>query len=291
MEITAGLVKKLRDKTDAPMMECKRALEQALQEQGDSATEETLMTRAHEILREVGKVAAVKRSDRTTTNGTVAVSRKDNTAVAVALLCETDFVARNEDFIALAQTIADYFAENEIPSDPLTANVGGKTVKELIDEAVGKIRENIQLGSVKRITGDGVVGTYLHHDKAKAALVLVSGGNGNAQDIANKIGIQIVALSPEYISKEQIDSTRLQQEIEIEKQRAIEEGKPPEIAEKIAQGKVSKDFLQQVVLLEQPWYAQLNKKVNEVLQEVGGNISVKKIVRIEAGKEPVESSV
>lgn len=288
MKLTPQLIKRLREQTDAPMMDCKRALEQALQEIG--ADEEKVLARAREILREAGKAAAVKRADRVTSNGTIAVARSTNAAAAVVLLCETDFVARNEDFIGLAQKIADYFASHEIPQEPLDAKIDGTTIRQLLEDAVGKIRENIRLGAVRRLTGD-TVGSYLHHDKAKAALVVLAGGDGATQEFANKLGIQIVALSPEYIEKTQVDEMRIKKEIEIEKQRAIEEGKKPEIAEKIAEGKVNKELLQQIVLTEQPWYAQLNRKVEEVLKEADASIKVKQFVRLEIGKEPVECSV
>jgi len=287
MTITTELIKKLREQTDAPMMDCKRALDEAAREIGDD--EEKVLARAREILREAGKAAAVKRADRATSYGTIAIGLSANAAAAVVLLCETDFVARNEDFIRLAQRIADYFASHEIPQAPLEANINGTTVRELIEDAVGKIRENIRLGAVKRLTGD-TVGAYLHHDKAKAALVVLDGGDGATRELANKIGIQIVALSPEYIDKTQVDETRIKKEIEIEKQRAIEEGKKPEIAEKIAEGKVNKELLQQIVLSEQPWYAQLNRKVGDVLKEVDPSLKVKKFVRLEIGKDPVECS-
>jgi elongation factor Ts len=284
MEITAALVKKLRDETDAPMMECKRALSQAAEE---GATDEAAaLTRAKEILREGGKLQAGKRADRAVSQGVVAVARHGNAAAAVALLCETDFVARNEDFRALAQKLAAAFAKDDPGQHPELANVDGRPVKDLLEEAVAKIRENIQLGAIRRVEGDGV-GVYLHHDNMKAALIVVSGGNGTAGEIANKIGTQVVALSPEYISKEQVDNERLSKEIELEKQRAIDAGKPAEIAEKIAQGKVQKEFLSQVVLLEQPWYADLGKRVSEVI----GPIKVRRIVRLEAGKNPVDSSL
>ena len=286
MEISAQLVKKLREKTDAPMMECKKALSQALEEQSDAATEETLMSRAEEILKEGGKLQAGKRQDRTVSQGTVAISRKGGAVAAVAVLCETDFVARNEDFQALAQKIADAFAENDPGEAPLTAIIDGKSVQEHIEEAVAKIRENIQLGGVVRVEGDAV-GAYLHHDKMKAALVAVSGGNGTAEDMANKLGTQIVALQPEFISKDQIDQDRLNSELEREKQKAIEDGKPAEIAEKIAQGRVAKELLSEIVLLEQQWYADLSKKVGDVV----GGLQVKRFVRIEAGKPLVDSRV
>lgn len=286
MEITAALVKKLREDTDAPLMECKKALQSAAEELGASATEDAVYSRAKEILRESGKLQAGKRADRSVSQGVIAVSRSGNAAAAVTLLCETDFVARNEDFQALAQKLADYFAQNDPGDNPLSATIDGKTVQDLLADAVAVIRENIQLGSVKRVEGESV-GVYLHHDKMKAALVAAIGGNGEAQDMANKIGTQIVALSPEYIEKTQVDAERLQREIDLEKQRAIESGKPAEMAEKIAQGRVNKEFLQQVVLLEQPWYADLSKKVGEVI----GGVKVVRIVRLEAGKAPVDSSL
>lgn len=279
-------MKKLREETDAPMMEGKKALVQAAAELGDAATEEAVAARAKEILKEGGKLQAGKRQDRTVSQGTVAVGRSGSTVAAVALLCETDFVARNEDFIALAQKLADAFAAQDPGDAPLTANVGGQTVQELIEDAVAKIRENIQLGGVVRLEGEAV-GAYLHHDKMKAALVAVSGGNGTAEDMANKIGTQVVALQPEFISKEQIDQERLSKELESEKQKAIESGKPAEIAEKIAQGRVAKELLSEIVLLEQQWYADLSKKVGDVV----GGLKIKRFVRIEAGKPLVDSKL
>ena len=286
MEITAQLVKRLREETDAPMMDGKKALVQAVEELGADATEEAVFARAKEILKESGKLQAGKRVDRTVSQGTVAVGRSGGTVAAVALLCETDFVARNEDFQALAQKLADAFAANDPGDAPLTANVDGKTVQEHIEDAVAKIRENIQLGGVVRVEGDAV-GAYLHHDKMKAALVAVSGGNGAAEDMANKIGTQVVALRPEFISKDQVDQVRLNSELEAARQKAIEEGKPAEIAEKIAQGRVAKELLSEIVLLEQQWYADLSKKVGDVV----GGIQVKRFVRIEAGKPLVDSRI
>jgi elongation factor Ts len=262
-------------------MEGKRALVQAAEE--GASGDDALIARAKEILREAGKVAAGKRADRDTSAGAVAVARSGDAVAAVSLLSETDFVARNPEFLALAQKLADHFAANEPGDDPGSASIGGNSVKELIEAAVGKIRENIQLGAVVRLAGAGV-GAYVHHDNAKAGLVVLSGGGNGKQELANKIGTQIVAFSPEYVTRDNVDQDRLSKELEIEKQRAIDDGKPAEIAEKIAQGKVSKDFLQQVVLLEQPWYAELSKKVSDVLKESGGDVSVVEFARIEAGK-------
>ncbi len=278
MAISAGLVKRLREETDAPMMECKRALEAAEAEgvSGDDA----LIDRAKTLLKESGKLAYVKRQDRAVSAGTVAISKSDNVIAAVSLLCETDFVARNEDFIALAQKLADAFVKNDPGTDPLNAVVDGKSVAQLIEEAVGKIRENIQLGPVIRVSSEGAVGGYLHHDRAKAAIVALSEGE---EDLARKVGMQVVAFTPEFIAREHVDQTRLEKEIELEKQKAIEAGKNPEIAQKIAEGKVAKELLSQIVLLEQQWYADLSKKVGEML----GSAQVKEFVRVEAGKKPI----
>ncbi len=286
MPISAALVKRLREETDAPMMECKRALEQAESEgvQGD----DDLVARGKEILREAGKMAAGKRADRETAHGVIAVARGEKAAAAVSLLCETDFVARNEDFQALAQRLADHFVANPPGDDPSAAVIDGRSAKELVEDAVGKIRENIQLGSVIRVEGEGV-GVYLHHDKAKAGIVVLSAGGNGKQELANKVGTQIVAFSPEYISKDNVDQERLSKELAIEKQAALDSGKSEEIAEKIAQGKVGKEFLQQVVLLEQPWYAELSRKVGEILKEQGGDVTVVEFVRLEAGKQPISA--
>lgn len=280
MPISASLVKRLRDDTDAPMMECKKALESA-QDEGIS-DDDMLISRAKELLREAGKTAAVKRADRTVSSGTVAIAASGDSIVAVSLLCETDFVARNEEFIALAQSLAEAFAENDPGSEPEKAVVEGKPVSQHLQDAVGKIRENIQLGEVVRISSNGAVGGYLHHDKAKAALVALSGGDS---DLAKKVGTQIVALSPEYIAREQIDQARLNAEIELERRKAIEAGKSEEMAQKIAEGRVGKEFVSHVVLLEQPWYADLGKKTSEVL----GSAKVLEFARVEAGKEVTRS--
>jgi elongation factor Ts len=168
--------------------------------------------------------------------------------------------------------------------------IDGKSVADHLSEAIGKIRENIQLGPVVRLVG-GTIGAYLHHDHAKAALVVLSSTDNGKQEIANKLGTQIVALSPEFINKEQIDASRLHKEIEINKQLALDAGKSAEIAEKIAEGKVKKEFLQEVVLLEQPWYADTSKRVAEVIDEIAKGVEIIRFVRLEAGKDPVESRV
>lgn len=285
MEITATLVKKLRDETDAPLMDCKRALQDAAADQGGDANEEAVLNRAREILRESGKTQAAKRSDREVKNGVIAVAKKPGVVSLVSLLSETDFVARNEEFIAEAQALADAFLEQDPGDDPLSAIVGGVPVRERIEALVAKIRENIQLGAAKRIESDKTIGVYLHHDKAKAGVVVAEGGD---EDLASKVAMQVVAFpSVEVISESQIDQERLQREIEMEKKRAMDEGQPEERAQKIAEGRVNKEFLSAAVLLNMPWFLDNKKKVSEII----GDMKILRIVRMQAGGTPLDCSL
>lgn len=285
MQITATLVKKLRDETDAPLMDCKRALENAAADQGGDADEEAIFNRAREILREAGKTQAAKRADREVTNGVVALAKKPGVVSLVSLLSETDFVARNEEFVAEAQALADAFLEQDPGDDPLSAVVGGLTVRERIEALVGKIRENIQLGAAKRIESDKTIGTYLHHDRAKAAVVVAEGGD---EALASKVAMQVVAFpSIEVIAESQIDQARLQREIEMEKKRAMDEGQPEDRAQKIAEGRVNKEFLSAAVLLNMAWFLEPKKKVSEVI----GNMKILRIVRMQAGGAPLDCSL
>jgi elongation factor Ts len=263
-EITAAMVKALREKTDAPMMDCKKALVEA---DGD-------MEKGEKILREKGMAQAAKRADRSTNAGVVAVASSDDhkTIGAVVLESETDFVARNEDFIALANKIAEAVRDNK-SDDPLTISVNGGTVKDLISEAVGKIRENIQLTKAVRLTSEAPMASYVHHDKTKGSVIVIE-GEGN-HDVIRKIAIQAVASPPEVVSKDQLSQEKINKEIEVETQRAINEGKDEKMAKNIAQGRVNKEFVKKAVLLEQPFYIDPSKSVAQYLKEEakGANIT------------------
>jgi len=285
MEITATLVKKLRDETDAPLMDCKRALQDAAADQGGAANEDAVFNRAREILREAGKTQAAKRADREVMNGVVAIAKKPGAVALVSLLSETDFVARNEEFIAEAQALANAFLENDPGDDPLSAVVEGVPVSDRIEALVAKIRENIQLGTVKRIESDKTIGTYLHHDKAKAAVVVAEGGD---EALASKVAMQVVAFpSVEVIAESQLDQERLQREIEVEKKRAMDEGQPDDRAQKIAEGRVNKEFLSAAVLLNMAWFLEPKKKVSEIV----GDMKIQRIVRMQAGGTPLDCSL
>ncbi len=299
MEISAALVKKLRDDTDAPVMECKRALQKAADELGNGPVEEKLLARSKEILREAGKVAAGKRAGRTVGHGTVALACSDDgkTSAAVLLQCETDFVSANDDFRAMAQRFAGFFLDEEPGENPETQTLDGRPISGHIEDAVLKMRENIQLGGAKRVSTGGVIGNYLHHDKSKAALVALECESVDeaVQDLAKQLAMQVVAFAPDYINRDQVESDRVSKEKELQKQRAIKEGKPADIAEKIAEGRVNKEFFQQVVLLDQAWFADQKKKARDVVEETakaaGCEIRVTRIVRLGAGQPGVDSSV
>lgn len=262
---TAADVKALREKTDAPMMECKTALQEA---NGD-------MARAEEILREKGKAAAAKRSARSTAAGVVAfAANEDNTIVGgVVVETETDFVARNEDFIAMVQEIAEIVRDSE--------SVDEAKLKEITDSAIAKIRENIKVAKYVRYAVGKPVLTYVHHDRTKGAAVIV---DGPATEEVRKVAIQIVAFPPQVLKKEDLSQEMLAHEIEVETKRAIEEGKPENIARNIAQGRVNKEFIKQVVLLEQPFYADLGKSVAQYLAESAKGSSIAEFAYLAVGQ-------
>ncbi len=279
-QISAADVKKLREETDAPMMECKAALDEA---GGDFA-------KAKEILREKGQAAAAKRAGRSTSEGIAkfVAAAGGKSAVGLVVECETDFVAKNENFIALVGKLADGMLAAGSAGPDVT--VDGKSVATHIEEAIAVIRENIQLKKAVFVQAkEGVIAVYNHHDAKKASAVEVSGSASNLQDAGFQVAIQTVAFSPAYLKKDDVPKDVIENEIRIETERAINEGKSPEIAEKAAMGRVNKEFYQQQVLLEQPMYTDAKKSVSAYLAEEGkvggGPISVLQFVRLQVGQE------
>ena len=252
---TAQDVKKLREDTDAPMMECKAALDEA---EGD-------FDKAKNLLREKGKAAAAKRTDRTTAAGVVALAANaDQTVVGgVVLECETDFVARNEDFIAIAQSIAEIYRDNE--------TVDPATIHGITEAAVAKIRENIKVTKSIRLTSETPIATYVHHDRTKGSAVVTA---GPYSDAVRKVAVQIVSNPPEVVNKSDLSQEKLAAEIEIETQRAINEGKDEKLARNVATGRVNKEFVKRAVLLEQPYYIDPSKTVSQYLAEESKGTSV-----------------
>lgn len=273
-------VKQLRAETDAPMMECRAALIEA---EGD-------YEKAKQILREKGKTAAAKRAGRTTSEGIAkfVVAPDGKTAVGLVVESETDFVAKNESFKELVDKLANgMLAAGAAGADVV---VDGEPASAHIEKAVAVIRENIVLKKAVFLKAkDGVIAVYNHHDGKKASAVEVSGSASNLKDAGFQVAIQTVAFSPIFLKKEDVPQDVIQKEIEIETERAINEGKTKEIAEKAAQGRVNKEFYQAQVLLEQPMYTDAKKSVSAYLAEEGkvggGPISVLQFVRLEVGQD------
>ena len=279
MAISASDVKRLREETDAPMMECKVALEEA---GGD-------FEKAKAILREKGQSAAAKRSGRSTSEGVAkfVVSADGKTAVGVVLESETDFVSNNEGFRKLVDTLANGLLNapaDAVNGDVNNVSIDGKTVAELVTEGVALFRENIQLTQAVKLETDGAIGVYNHHTGKQAAVVMVSGDAANAGEVATKGAIQAVAMGATYLTKAEVPQDIIAQEMELETQRAINDGKPAEMAAKIAEGRVNKEFFKSQVLLEQPFLEDESKSTAQFLQELAqGTAEVTGFKRLTVG--------
>jgi elongation factor Ts len=268
--ITAADVKKLRDLTSAGMMDSKKALTEA---DGD-------FDKAVEILRVKGAAKAEKRgAERTASNGLVAAS---GTAL-VELNCETDFVAKSDEFVATAQQIAEAAAGAK-PADVealKAVTLGDSTVGETVEALAVKIGEKIELGRVAVF--DGPVATYMHRrasDLPPAVGVLVE-YDGEAAEAARGAAMQIAAMRPEYVSRDEVPAEIVAKEREIAEATAREEGKPEQALPKIIEGRLN-GYFKQVALLDQPSVVDSKKSVKTVLDEAG--VSVKRFARFEIGQ-------
>jgi elongation factor Ts len=267
--ISAADVKKLRDITGAGMMDCKKALTES---DGD-------VDKAIEILRVHGQAKAEKRgAERSATNGLVAAS---GTAL-VELNCETDFVAKSDEFVATAQQIADAAAEAK-PADAEALRavpLGSSTVGEVVAALAIKIGEKIELGRVAVF--DGPVVTYMHRraaDLPPAVGVLVE-YDGDA-DAARAAAMQVAAMRPQYLSRDEVPADVVAKEREIAEATSREEGKPEQAIAKITEGRLN-GFFKSVVLLDQDSVQDSKKSVKKVLDEAGA--SVKRFARFEIGQ-------
>lgn len=258
MAITAQDVKKLRDLTDAPMMDCKNALTEA---DGD-------MDRAKEILREKGAAAGAKKAGRATKEGIAkfVVAADGKTAAGIVVECETDFVSRNDDFKAMVDSLVNGMLQAGRAGGDVV--VDGKSVDEHIADAVGKIRENIQLRAAEFVAaeGDAKLASYNHHDGKWASVVAYTGG----EEAAKQVAVHVVAFKPSFLSRDDISKEVIDKEYNFQKKRALDEGKPENIAENIAQGRINKEFYQENVLLEQLIYLDNKTKVSDYLAQNGG---------------------
>lgn len=260
MSISAKDVKKLRDLTGAGMMDCKKALAES---DGD-------MDRAVEILRKKGQKVSEKRADREANQGIVLTRIREDgkKAVAVEINCETDFVARNEDFQNDAKTFLDVAYEEDISSleDLLKQKAGDLTVEKKLESMVGKIGEKIEINRLINITSDGgFIVDYIHPGNQLAVLVEFEGAIPD-EDVARDVAMQVAAMNPIAVNRDQVDRSVIDKELEIAKEQLINEGKPAEIAEKAAQGKLRR-FYEERVLLEQKFVKDNGISVKEYLEQ------------------------
>ena len=274
--ITAGMVKDLREKTGAGMMDCKKMLTEA---DGD-------MEKAIELLREKGIAKAAKKSDRIAAEGLVLgyVSDDQKSGAVVEVNSETDFVAQNAEFRSFVEAIAKQVVlKNPADVDSLleqeSIEEAGKKVSEVLIDKTAKIGEKLSIRRFTRFeTTDGLIEKYIHGDGKIAVLVNIKGGDSN---LAKDICMQIAAARPEYLNREAVPQERLDKEMEILKVQAMNEGKPEAIAEKIVQGRVGK-FYSEICLVEQEFVKNPDIKVSELLKQ--NNSEIIEFARLEKGE-------
>jgi len=274
--ISAQDVNKLRQMTGAGMMDCKKALTEA---DGD-------FEKAIEILRKKGQKVSASRSDRDAKEGSVFIKVSDDKkeAVLIALNCETDFVAKNEEFQALGKLIVDTaFAKKPADREALlNIKVDSLTLSERIVELVGKIGEKLEVSEYIHMKGETVV-SYIHAGSKLGVLVSLKGVNGKDVTEAGKdVGMQIAAMNPVSVDEKSVDRALIEKELEIAKAQILAEGKPENMVEKIAQGKLQRFFKDNTLLL-QPFVKDSSKTVAQYLDGVTKGLTVAEFRRVAIG--------
>ncbi|WP_086427937.1 translation elongation factor Ts [Staphylococcus cornubiensis] len=274
MAISAKLVKELREKTGAGMMDCKKALEAT---DGD-------IDKAIDYLREKGIAKAAKKADRIAAEGITHVEVKGNEAVIVEINSETDFVARNEGFQQLVKEIANQILDTKAATvEELneTTLPNGKKVSEHMTEAISTIGEKLSLRrfEIRTKTDNDAFGAYLHMGGRIAVLSVVEGTTD--EEAAKDVAMHIAAINPKYVSSEQVSEEELNHEREVLKQQALNEGKPENIVEKMVEGRLRK-YLQEICAVDQNFVKNPDQTVEEFLKSKGGKLV--DFVRYEVGE-------
>ncbi len=272
MDISASMVKDLREKTGAGMMDCKKALVEC---NGD-------MDKAIDYLREKGISKAAKKAERIAAEGLSNIYIKGNDAVVVELNSETDFVAKNSEFKELLDKIGNTILDNKVETmeDALNAKCGDETINELIVNATAKIGEKISLRRFEKVTKDDsqVFGSYLHMGGKISSLTVV---DGDKEDVARDVAMQAAAMRPLYINIESVPAEDLEHEKAVIKEQVINEGKKPEFADKIVEGRLRK-FYEETVLEEQAFIKDSGITVKTYLEN--NNSKLVKLVKYEVGE-------
>ena len=273
--ITASLVKELREKTGAGMMDCKKVL---METNGD-------MERAAELLREKGITKAAKKSDRIAAEGLVYCYLSDDKKVGVVLEvnAETDFVAKNEEFRTFVANTAKQIAVKS-PKDvqdllaEKSIDDSSKTIQEILTDKIATIGENMSIRRFERFESNGLIETYTHGDGKIGVLVDFAKGNS---EVAKNVCMQIAAARPEYLNREAVPEDAVAHEMEILKAQAMNEGKPEQIAEKIVQGRIGK-FYSEICLVEQEFVKNPDIKISELLKQ--NDAEIVRFARFEKGE-------
>mgnify|MGYP005776983875 FL=1 len=272
--VTAALVKELRERTGAGMMDCKKVLTET---DGD-------LEKASELLRERGIAKAAKKSGRVAAEGMVEayISDDEKVGAIVEVNSETDFVAKNEEFRKFVMDVAKQVVKNnpktveDLLNEPAIFE-DGKTVNEALVGKIATIGENISIRRFARFeTTDGLIEKYIHGDGKIAVLVDMTSGS---KELAKDVCMQIAAARPEYVSREQVPAERLEKEKEILKAQTMNEGKPEAIAEKIVMGRINK-FYEEICLVDQEFVKDPSQKVSNILKDA----KVVEFARFETGE-------
>lgn len=266
--------------TGAGMADCKKALEEA---NGD-------VNEAIEVLRKRGAASAAKRADRSTNEGLVIAKTQDNGKLAamVEINCETDFVARNEEFVEFVETLASGVLEHNPASQEalLAISLGDKTIGDYVNEILAKFSERVIINRFERIATDGYAMAYMHPGNKLGVLVEFSAApaSDDARSLMRDIAMQVAAMNPLFTNREHVDQATLDKEKEIYREQALQEGKKEEIAERVANGRVEK-FYQESCLIEQTFVKDSGKTITDVLKEIGPDVTVVRFLRFHLGDQ------
>ena len=285
--VTSAMVKELRERTNAGMMDCKKAL---VNSDGD-------MDKAIDWLREKGLAQAAKKASRVAAEGVVTqyVTPCGCTGVIVEVNCETDFVAKTDNFMNFANNVAKHIAmANPADLDELLAQKfvddESKTIADLISEATVAIGEKISVRRFARYETEGVVSTYIHMGGKVGVMVEVATDAKDSdavKEFAHDLALQIAAAKPEAVRREEVDATKLEKEKEIQRAKALEAGKPEKIVDRIVEGQIEK-YYKEVCLLDQQFVKDGDKTIKGLMAEVakaaGCTLDVVRFARFERGE-------
>ncbi len=278
MQITNEMIKNLRDKTGAGMMDCKRALESV---GGD-------MNAAIEHLRKKGAAVSAKRADRAAKEGMIVtrVSENGKAGVIVEVNCETDFVGRSDDFVAFSNAIAKAVDVNRPANIEalLGTSLDGKKISDMYNDLSAKVGEKVEIRRFEIVeSADGTISGYTHLGN-KIGVLVETKGLGSGAAAGRDVAMQVAAMNPLVISRDQVDKASLEREMDIYRTQAKNEGKPDQVIDKIATGRLEKYF-QEVALLEQTFIKDSGKTIKDYLAGLGDGVSVKRFVRFHLGEE------